>query len=176
MSPYKPDTAKPLAFSINDDAVLAKSRVVHLTLLNLNLRLMENWRSLQAYSDDLVLDHDTLLIMMGIIVIAAERVLRTELEPELQCLAKQLPSSKLGIVNLSSIAAATGVNRETVRRKVQALQEAGWVLRDKNGIRPATGVLPYEALGKVIDAQLDALTRMVNQLTRSGVLSPISSP
>lgn len=160
-----------LAFAIDSEAAAAKSRLVHLSLLNLHLRFMENWRSAQIHSAGVVLDHDTLLVMMAMIVIAAERVLRDELDPEFQCLAQQLPKSKLGKVNLSSIAAATGINRETVRRKVGALQEAGWVVRDKGGVRPVPGVLPADTLRNIIDAQVDALTRVVNQFAKWRVLS-----
>ena len=158
------------AFSIDNDAVIANSRLVHLGLLNLHLRLMDNWRAVQLQPGGLVLDHDTLFIMMAIIVIAAEKLLRDELDDDLKCLAKQLPASKVRKVNLSSIASATGFNRETVRRKVQVLQDRGWVVRDEDGIRPIAGVIPHEELRGIIDAQLEALTRMTNQLARCGVL------
>ena len=161
-----------MALSVDKDVAEAKSRLVHVALLNLNLRFMENWRSAQVHSEGSVLDYESLMILMAIIVISAEKVLRAELEPNLQTLAQQLPSSRFGKVNLSSIAAATAVNRETVRRKVNNLQDAGWVVRDKEGIRTVPGVISYEDLRNVIGAQLDALTRAVNQLSRLGVLSP----
>jgi DNA-binding IclR family transcriptional regulator len=112
------------------------------------------------------------MIVMAIIVIGAERVLRADLESDLQTLAQQLPASKVGKVNLSSIAAATAINRETVRRKVNKLQKAGWIRRDKDGIRTVQGVMPLDVLLNIIGAQLDALARTVNQLAKLGVLSP----
>ena len=162
----------PMALLVDNEAAEAKSRLIHIALLNLNLRFMENWRSAQIDSDKAVLDYESLMILMAIIVISAERILRTELESDLQTLAQQLPTSRIGKVNLSSIAAATAINRETVRRKVISLQKAGWVLRDKDGIRTVQGVIPYEVLRNVIGAQLDALTRTANQLAKLGVLSP----
>lgn len=111
------------------------------------------------------------MILMAIIVIGSDRVLRTELEPDLHSLAQQLPKSKLGKVNLSSIAAATAINRETVRRKVNSLREAGWVSRDEDGIRTVPGVIPYDDLRAIIGAQLDALARAANRLAELGVLS-----
>lgn len=165
-----PGVSNPTVFSVDTDAARAKSRLVHIALLNLNLRFMENWRLAQIHSGGSVLDHESLMILMAIIVISAERVLRTELESDLQTLAQQLPKSKVGKVNLSSIAAATAINRETVRRKVNSLKEAGWVLRDKDGIRTVQGVIPYEVLLTTIGSQLDALARTVNQLTKLGVL------
>lgn len=144
--------------------------MAHVSLLALNLRLMENWRSLQIATTGAVLDCESTLIVMAIIVISAEKLLRTELDPQLQSLAQRLPQDRLSRVNLSSIAAATAINRETVRRKVKDLQEAGMVIRDEDGIRMAHGVIQFERLRETIDAQLDAITRTVNQLSRIGVL------
>jgi len=131
---------------------------------------MENWRSVQIASTGSVLDYESLMILMAIIVIGGERILRAELEPELQSLEHLMPQEMVGKANLSSIAAATGINRETVRRKVNNLQKAGWLIRDKEGIRTVPGVIPYQDLRNIIGAQLDALVRTVNQLTRLGVL------
>lgn len=157
---------------VDEEEVGAKSRLVHILLLNLNLRFMENWRSAQIASGGSVLDYESLMILMAIIVIGGERVVRTELEPEFQTLERRLPEGRVGKANFSSIAAATAINRETVRRKVNRLQKAGWVVRDKDGVRTVPGVIPYEDLRSIIGAQLDALTRTVNQLTRLGALSP----
>jgi len=156
---------------VDDEAVAAKSRLVHIALLNLNLRLMENWRSAQRSSAGGALDYDSLMILMAVIVIAAEKVIRADLDPALQSLSRELPRSNRAKVNLSSIAAATAINRETVRRKVHNLQEAGWLLRDKDGIRVVQGVVPYETVRDIISAQLDALTRIFHQLEKLGVIT-----
>lgn len=160
-----------VALSVDHEATGAKSRLVHIALLNLNLRFMENWRSAQIDTGRPALDYDSLMILMAIIVIGGERVLRTELDADLQTLAQQLPTSKVGRVNISSIAGATAINRETVRRKINNLQEAGWIIRDKDSIRTVQGVIPFEVLRDIITAQLDALTRTVNQLAKLNVLT-----
>lgn len=160
-----------MVLSVKREVAEAKSRLVHVSLLGLNLRLMENWRSVQIATKGGVLDYDSIMILMAIIVIGAEKLLRTELDPELQTLAKQLPQDRFSRVNFSSIAAATAINRETVRRKVNELQGAGMVVRDEDGVRIAHGVLQFEALREIIDAQLDAIARTVNQLARFGVLA-----
>jgi DNA-binding IclR family transcriptional regulator len=107
---------------------------------------------------------------MAIIVIGAEKLLRTELDSELETLAQPLPQDSLSRVNFSSIAAATAINRETVRRKVSDLLERGIVLRDDDGVRMARGSIQFGALREIIDAQLDAITRTANHLSRIGVL------
>jgi len=159
-----------MIISVERGAAESKSRLAHVSLLALNLRLMENWRSVQLAARGTVLDYDSTMIVMAIIVISAEKLLRTEIEPELQTLAQRVPQDRLSRVNLSSIAAATAINRETVRRKVNDLQEAGMVVRDEDGIRMAQGVVQFDVLRAIIDAQLDALARTVNQLSRIGVL------
>jgi chromosome condensin MukBEF complex kleisin-like MukF subunit len=161
-----------MGLSVQREVAEAKSRLVHLSLLGLNLRLMENWRSAQFAVKERILDYDSIIILMAIVVIGAEKLLRTDLHPELQTLAQRLPQDRLSRVNFSSIAAATAINRETVRRKVNELQDAGMVLRDEEGIRVAPGAIQFEALRNIIDAQLDAITRTVNQLSRLGVLLP----
>jgi predicted transcriptional regulator len=160
-----------MALSVDNDVIEAKSRLAHIALLNLNLRFMENWRAAQIEAGSSVLDTDSLMIVMAIIVISADRVLRSELDADLQSLVQRLPSSKIAKVNLSSIAAATAINRETVRRKVNNLEKMGWVLRDKDGIRMVPGVISYKVLRKIIGAQLDALTGAANQLVKLGVLT-----
>lgn len=160
-----------MALSVSKKAAEAKSRLVHVSLLDLNLRLMENWRSIQIATKDLTLDHESIMILMAIIVIGGEKLLRGELIPEQQTLARQLPDERLSKVNFSSIAAATAINRETVRRKVKHLEDAGMLVRDKEGIRIVHGVVQLPSLQKVIEAQLDAVTRTVNQLLKFGIFS-----
>lgn len=160
-----------MALSVDIEATEAKSRLVHISLLNLNLRFMENWRSAQVRAGSDVLDYEQLMILMAIIVIGSDRVLRAELGSDMQTLAQELPTSEVGKVNLSSIAAATAINRETVRRKVSKLQQAGWVVRDSDGIRTVPGVISYEVIRDIITAQLDALTRTANQLEKLGAIS-----
>ena len=147
-----------------------KSRVAHVALLNLNLRLMENWRAAQVQSAREMLDYESLMIVMAVIVISAEKALRCESDAQDLSLRNKLPPEKIGRVNLSSLAAATGINRETVRRKVNKLQETGWLLRDKRDIRTITGAISPDVIHDVILTQLEAVTGTVNRLHRAGVL------
>lgn len=117
------------------------------------------------------MDYESTMIVMAIIVISAEKLLRTDLDSELETLARPLPQERLSRVNFSSIAAATAINRETVRRKVSDLLERGVVVRDEDGVRMAHGSIKFESLREIIDAQLDAVTRTANHLSRVGILS-----
>jgi hypothetical protein len=160
-----------MALFVHRQAAGDQSRLAHLSLLSLNLRLMENWRSLQIATIGEALDCDSTLILMAIITISAERLLRSGLESELKTLKSPLPHDRISKPNLSSIAAATGINRETVRRKVNDLQSAGLVVRDGRGVQTALGGLQLKALEHSIGAQLDAIARTVNQLSKLGVLT-----
>jgi hypothetical protein len=160
-----------VVLSVQREVTEAKSRLAHLSLLSLNLRLMENWRSLQITAWGSVMDYESTMIVMAIIVISAEKLLRTDLDSELETLAQPLPQERLSRVNFSSIAAATAINRETVRRKVSDLVERGVVVRDEDGVRMAHGSIKFESLREIIDAQLDAVTRTANHLSRVGILS-----
>lgn len=169
---FTSDAANSVSLCVDNDAAKAKSRLAHVALLNLNLRFMENWRTAQIAAGQAVLDYESLMIVMAIIVISAETILRTDLESDLHSLTQPLPASKVRKVNVSSIAAATAINRETVRRKVNNLERAGWLVRTRDGIRTVQGVIPFEVLHDIIGAQLDALTRTVNHLAKLKILSP----
>ena len=159
-----------MILSVERQASEEKSRLAHLSLLSLNLRLMENWRSLQISAWGSVLDYESTMIVMAIIVISAEKLLRADLDPELETLARPLPQRHLRTANFSSIAAATAINRETVRRRVSDLVGAGIVVREKDGVRVAQDGIQFAALRAIIDAQLDSLARTVNQLSKTGIL------
>lgn len=159
-----------MAISVERTAAKAKSRLAHVSLLGLNLRFMENWRTVQLAMAGAALDYETTMVLMAIIVISAEKLLRTDLDPALQTIAQRLPQDRVSKVNLSSVAAATGINRETVRRKVNDLQKAGLVARDREGIRVVHGVIGIDLVQEIIEAQLDAVARTVNHLVKLGVL------
>ena len=160
-----------MTICVDREAAAAKSRLVHLSLLGLNLRLMENWRSMQIATKGVALDYESTMILMAIIVICAEKLLRTELEAGLETLEQPLPEHLMSKANLSSIAEATGIHRETVRRKVNDLQNAGFVVRDRKGVRTANNGPRLEALQEIIGTQLTAVGRTVNHLSKLGVFT-----
>lgn len=116
-------------------------------------------------------DHETVMILAATFVIAADRSLRLPLRDEFADLRDQIPSKVLGRANISSIAAAAGVNRETARRKLKALEERGVVVRDGSGsLRIAPGVLQTEGAQEAVLGQLEPLARTVNGLIADGSL------
>jgi hypothetical protein len=143
----------------------ANSRLTGIRLTMLTLRCMENWRQ------D-VDDCEKALILVAVIAISGERFTRGEdLEEELKSLRTIFPQDRLPKCNISSIAAATGLNRETARRKVNELIEAGYLVRSAGGmISFASGILQRASTIDLVRKQLDAVARTANELMRDGVL------
>jgi DNA-binding MarR family transcriptional regulator len=147
---------------VQEQTAQVKSRLAAIRLAMLTLRLMENWR-------ERIKDYDTIMIVIAIGAITAERLTRTELH-ELENIARAVPADLLGTCNISSIAEATGLNRETTRRKVNKLEADGLVVRSADGtINFAPGYMQDPHITRVMGTQLEALRRTTNDLVRDGI-------
>src|SRR3954447_24556034 len=114
---------------IYETAAQANSRPVGLRFALMTLRLMEHWRS------HLDVDHDSAIIVLATAAITMEKFTRASFEPPLRDIRSDMPPAQLTKCNVGSIAAATGLNRETTRRKVNTLVAAGILVRDDGFIR-----------------------------------------
>jgi hypothetical protein len=153
-----------VVLAVDDKLASGKSRLVALRIASLSLRLMENWR--QPFKD-----FDSAIILLAIAVIVGDKLTRTTLEHELLDLAQPVPHGRLTTCNINSIAAATGMNRETARRKVNRLVTAGLVDRAEDGsISFSPGFSQREEPSSIVRAQLEIVTRIINELVRDGVL------
>jgi hypothetical protein len=148
---------------VDDHKAEAFSRLVSIRLTMLTLRWMENWRSG-------IDDCEKALILVAVMAISGERFTRgEELDEELKDLRNPVPPERLPPCNISSIAAATGLNRETARRKVIELAEAGILDRSPNGLVSfKSGFLERGAMSELVRRQLEAVVRVVNDLIRDG--------
>ena len=145
------------------EAAAAKNRLVGIRLAMLTLRLMENWRRLFG-------DNDTALIALAIVTIMSERLMRSQLDPAHESLTEPMPLEALTKCNLSSVAAATGLNRETVRRKVNRLIVIGLVVKEDGAIRLAPGFTQQMVARDVVQQQFDEWRRTTADLVRFGVV------
>lgn len=149
----------------------AKSRLALVALLRLNLRCMDNWRELQRKAWGRSFDYESTLILIAVVVIGAEAIVPNKLEKPVQDLATPMPLDRLRKCNISSIAATTSLNRETVRRRVNDLVERKLLAReDDGGVRMAPGVMQKAEVRDALNAQLSAVVRTVNELLGEGVL------
>lgn len=149
---------------VDPEATEANSRLTGIRLALLTSRCMENWRRGIG-------DGDKAMILLAVVAITGERLTRIELDDELKMLGRPLPDDLRGECNISSIAAATGLNRETTRRKVNALVETGYLIRSEQGeIAFSSSVSGSENMLKLMRKQLEAVTRFVNEALREGVV------
>ena len=142
----------------------AKSRLVGIRLATLTLRLRGSWTELFG-------SPDTAAIALAIVAISSERMLREALEPNLKNLSVPMPAEAFGICNVSSIATATGLNRETARRKVDEMVQQGVVAKNGQRITLAPGFTQQPEVIEMVKAQLDVLRMATNELIREGVIS-----
>ena len=153
-----------MQLTIDPKASAAMSRLTAIRLALLTSRAMENWR-------EGVGDNDSAMILLAVVAITGERLTRTELPESLCSVATPLPTGYAAGCNISSIAAATGLNRETTRRKVSALIDRGFLARSQEGeiCFPAARQQDPATLD-FLRKQLEAVTRFANDAIRDGVL------
>jgi DNA-binding IclR family transcriptional regulator len=82
-----------------------------------------------------------------------------------------MPLEELSSCNIHSIAAATGLNRETVRRKVEQLVKRGLLTKERGAVRLAPGFTQQALACEVVKSQLDELRRAINDLIRAGAVT-----
>lgn len=154
-----------MQLTIDNDATQANSRLTAIRLALLTSRAMENWRAGVG-------DNESAMILLAVVAITGERLTRTELPPELCSVATALPPGFAAGCNISSIAAATGLNRETTRRKVSALVERGYLCRAEGEIGFPTERQQDPDTLEFVRRQLEAVARFANDAIRDGVLVP----
>lgn len=150
----------------NNEVADARSRLVGIRLAALTLRLRSSWTELFGSAD-------AAAIALAVVAISAERLLRDTLDPELGNLNVQMPREAFGICNISSIAKAAGLNRETARRKVDELVSRGLLARNGSNIILAPGFSQQPAAIAMVRTQLDALRMAANELIREGVITTV---
>lgn len=144
---------------------ISQSRVTFVRLLNHQLRLIQLWRLAAG-------GHQEALVQMAVGAINGAPVIRGASDPGLQNIGNPMPVSLMTKCNLSSIAAATGLNRETVRRVVNRLTENGPLTRTADGsVNFLEGWTQGPETYQLGNAQLDEFCRTANALIRAGVLS-----
>jgi hypothetical protein len=142
----------------------AKSRIIGIQLALLTLRLRNNWTKWLG-------DPDTAAIVLAVVAIKSERLVRSELDTDLETLAMPMPPVALASCNISSIAAATGLNRETTRRKVENLVKTGMLINEEGSISLAPGFTQRDTAMTMVKTQLDEVRRTANDLLRVGALA-----
>lgn len=153
-----------MRLSVERSLARPKSRVLGLRLVLLTLKMMENWKR------D-VEDYDDAMILVAVAAITGERILRSKQIDTFASLSTALPGANMAKCNVSSIASATGLNRETTRRRVRSLVDSGLLFRlPDRTITFAPGVLQNEETELLVFTQLDAIVKSMNELIRDGIV------
>lgn len=153
-----------MQLTIDKQAAAAMSRLTGIRLALLTSRAMENWRAGVG-------DNESAMILLAVVAITGERLTRAELPEPYRDVTTPLPPGFAAGCNISSIAAATGLNRETTRRKVSALIERDYLARSEQGeiCFPAARQQDPATL-EFLSKQLEAVARFANDSIRDGVL------
>lgn len=141
-----------------------ESRLAGIQMAMLTLRCMEHYRNVAG-------DHDSALILLAVVAISSERLTRGGLEEGLRSLDAPLPPDQMGTCNVSSIAVATGFNRETARRHVNRLIERDVLQKGPDGtIQFTAGYMQSGQIAELLQLQLDTLGRSVTEFLRMGAM------
>jgi len=160
-----------MSLGVNSAEAEAQSRLTAIRMVSMTLRLMERWRGLVG-------DNDGAMIMMAVALINTESLTRTELvEQGIADIKNGVPPNLLRRCNISSVALATGLNRETTRRKVAYLVEAGLLARGEDGhvyLQPELRI--REEMAHTVRSQLDTFAKTANEFLRDGTLKLLDDP
>lgn len=153
-----------MRIEIDPQSAEENGRLIAIRLSQFTLRLMTIWR---RYVDD----PDQAMILAAVTAVTADRLTRIELEPKYRDVKVALPQELKARCNVTSISEATGINRETARRKIERLLNEGFLARDKDGsITFADGLIQEERTRNLIKEQLETARRFVEEMFRDGVL------
>ena len=119
------------------------------------------------------MDHDSAIIVLATAAITMEKFTRASFEPPLRDIRSSMPPAQLTKCNVGSIAAATGLNRETTRRKVNTLVAAGILVRDDGFIRLSPEYTRSVRTSDMLRSLLETLVHSTNELVRDGILRPV---
>src|SRR5687768_8767168 len=104
-----------MKFQIDEERAGAQLRKIGLHLAISGLRIVEEYR--RVYGDD----NDRVMIILAVVASTLERAIRADDNGEFSDLRQVVPDERMAPCNVASIAVATGLARETARRKVNAL-------------------------------------------------------
>lgn len=156
---------------IDEEELAAKSRLAFVMLSSLTLRLMENWRRGMIAMTGHPPDCEAAMVIAAVLTIAGQNLTRPAPEAQLLRLEVPIPDEALNRCNVSSISAATGLHKETARRRINQLIRDDILVKDsRGGVRFSESFRDSPAGKQIMRDQLDAVRRIAEQLSRIGIL------
>jgi len=160
-----------MKFQIDDQRAGAQLRRIGLQLAISGLRIVEEYR--RVYGDD----NDRVMIILAVVASTLERAIRGDETGEFSDLRLALPDEMMGPCNVASIAIATGLPRETARRKVNALIADDILRRDRRGVITfVKGIGQNPVIYRMLRRQAGEIARLASVFSEAGIMVPLSPP
>lgn len=157
-----------MKFQIDDDKAGAQLRKIGLHLAISGLRIVEEYR--RVYGDD----NDRVMIILAVVASTLERTIRADETGEFSDIRQAVPDEHIAPCNVASIAVATGLPRETARRKVNALIADGILRRDRRGVIAfVTGVGQHPVVYRMLRRQAGEIARLATVFSEAGIMTQI---
>lgn len=118
-------------------------------------------RVMRAAGDTYGHDYEAILIYWSVVVASVGRYLRNDDQLKLiENGGQPLPPEEHHPISARAIAEATGLPRETVRRKIAALVAEGYLAQDSRGVRTTPGLLEQRGNGPFVSQASREIKRM----------------
>lgn len=157
-----------MKFQIDDERAAAQLRKIGLQLAISGLRIVEEYR--RVYGED----NDRVMIILAVVASTLERAMRSDEAGEFSDLRQVLPEELIGPCNVASIAIATGLPRETARRKVNALIAENILKRDRRGVITfVSGIGQNPVIYRMLRRQAGEIARLASVFSEAGIMVPL---
>lgn len=147
------------------------------------VKMTENWRvamftlsnlfltTHRAYSVTGSIGPTELLIYVTVSVANVQKLMRERCIPGAFAATAVLPREWVVPMSRNAIATASGLPRETVRRHVIKMIEAGLLIEDqRGGVTPPPGMIKDRGLEPLLESVLTEFVRTAQMLLRAGVI------
>jgi hypothetical protein len=131
-------------------------------------------RSAEGVSQAFDHDYEAAILFLTISIRNSERVMS---DPKLREIygsyTSTIPPEHTLLISRMALARATGLPRETVRRKVAKLIAKGWVVELASGLRARPDLNRHPDYVAVLEPQAQNLRRLFTILLTTGALNPV---
>ena len=122
-------------------------------------------RIMRAAGDTYGHDYEAILIYWSVLMASVGRYLRNADQVKLiEGGGAPLPPEEHHPISARAIAEATGLPRETVRRKIAALVADGYLAQDSRGVRSIPGLLEQRDNAQIISLSSREIKRMAHAM------------
>lgn len=147
------------------------------------VKMAENWRvamtalmnlfltTQRTMTEASAIGPTELLIYVTVSVANVQKLMRERVIPECYAATDILPREWVVPISRNAIATASGLPRETVRRRVAAMIETGILIEDaRGGVTLPIGVIKDRGFEPVLEAMMTDFARTAEALLRIGVV------